>query len=543
MKKWLCAITCSLTILSTPSLIADAETVLISYENPQDTKTLEQILENSSYELFPTPQLMTATVSAETKAALEKLPLQVTIEEDEHMTVLEEKSAASLWNIQALSIPIAWNKNYTGKGVKIAVIDTGINAVASLPNVKKRVSFVKDDPKTAINESDNVDRGYNDQGHGTLVASIIGSQMHTQMMVQGVAPNAEIYALKYADGTQGGVASKIVKAINWSIENDMDIINISSGLKTDLTALHKVIKEATAKGILVVASAGNDGQSEKTRFPARYSEVISVGSINKYGDLSSFSNNMNGINFVAPGEEILAINRLGQVHTVNGTSFSAPHITALLALYKERFPYSKTKTILNYVKKSAKQTNIPRFDVPAFKRVESTVSVTKKTVKDHQINVNLNYSALSPQEQAVILVDKKIIGYTTANQYSLKNLSANKKHQIEVRQLDAFGNWSEASTLMVKTLKDVTPPAAPTDFEAIIQNEGHVKLAWKQKMPADFAKTTIYENGVKLATTTEKSYTPKKTLKLNTHYTYKIVAVDTTGNRSKAKELSIIRYK
>lgn len=542
MKKLLCIIIVSLMILASSTYVANAKSVLISYEKPQDALLIEQKLANTSYELLQATQLITANITAEKRVQLEQLPIHLTIEDDQPMNILQEPST-SLWNIQKLAVPTAWSGNFTGKGVKIAVIDTGINEIPALANVKKRVSFVKDDPTTPINEADNIDRGYNDQGHGTLVASIIGSQANIQIPVQGIAPNAELYALKYADGTQGGVASTIVKAINWSIENNMDIINISSGLKTDVSALHKAIKQAVSKGILIVASAGNDGQSEKSRFPARYTEVISVGSINKYGDISSFSNNLKGINFVAPGEEILAFNQLGKVKAVNGTSFSAPHITALLALYKERFPYSSSEMLLQYLKKSANEAQIPRFSAPAFKELSSSVKVEKKTVKDHQIELKINYSALKAQEQAVILVDRKIIAYTTASSYRLTKLTSNKKHKIEVLLLNAIGNWSASSSVTIKTLKDITAPSAPNNFSATVRADGIVQLIWKQKKTADFSKTIIYENGVKVATTTTTSYVKNAPLKLKKHYQYKIISVDTSGNRSKAKELSITRYK
>ncbi|MBQ0141047.1 MAG: S8 family serine peptidase [Kurthia sp.] len=545
MKKWLAIAALSITFCYVNTIQANAqEEVLISYENEQDGQLIEENLASGSYEVLPAVNTIKAVISSEEKATLHALPIHMNIDTDERVTTLDNKNPTLTgWNLQTLDIPKAWTQNYTGKGVKIAIIDTGVNAISALPNIKKRVSFVEDAPYTAINEADNRDRGYSNQGHGTSVASIIASNQSGHSAVQGIAPNAELYALKYADGTKSGVASSIVKAINWSIENQMDIINISSGLTTDVKALHQAVKAAHAKGIFIVASAGNDGQFKKTRFPARYAEVISVGSVNKYGDLSSFSNNLNGINFAAPGEGVQTLSQSGKIRTVNGTSFSAPHVTGLLALYKERFPYSKAGSILKSLKSSTSTDLVPHFKAPEFHTITDSVTVESKKVTDHQVNLKLNYSSLTNKKQAVILLNNQIIGYSKATSYHLKKLAADKKQKIEVRLIDETGNWSEPSAVTVKTAKDVTAPNAPSDFQAKLSNDGHVLLKWAQKKPGDFAKTIIYENNVKIGTTTSTMYQSKHTLKINKHYNYKLVTVDTTGNRSNAKNLTITRYK
>lgn len=545
MKKWLVAIALSITCcyMSAPEVHAQ-EDVLISYHSSQDRQLIEEVLAMDAYESWVAVNTIKATLSSEKIAKLKALPIDVQIDSDEVISALSNtQTTSTLWNLKKLNISTAWLQNYTGKGVKIAVIDTGINNISALPHVKKRVSFVTDDPATTINEADHIDRGYNGQGHGTSVASIIAGQANGQSVMRGIAPEAELYALKYADGTKSGLASAIIKSINWAIEHKMDIINISSGLTTDVHALHQAVKNAHAKGIFIIASAGNDGQFNKARYPARYAEVISVGSINKYGDLSSFSNNMSGINFAAPGEEILALNQEGKSRTVNGTSFSAPHITGLLALYKERFPYSKPSSLLNYMKKSAASDFVPHFQAPAYQAIKDKVSVRKTKVTDHQVDLKLTYPSTAKNVQAVILLNNQIVGYTKASSYRLSNLRANSKQKIEVRLIDSIGNWSKATSLTIQTAKDTTAPDAPSKFQAKINTNGTVRLSWVQKKTGDFDKTLIYENGVKVASTASTTYQLNKVLKINKHYTYKLVTIDTTGNRSKAKKLTVTRYK
>lgn len=131
----------------------------------------------------------------------------------------------SYWNLNYVKAPYFWRNGYLGKGVKVAMIDTGINNVPDLKNVVKRISFVKDNPKTkTIDESDVWDRGNYGEGHGTSVAAVIGAQIGGKTFntsisdIIGVAPNVRLYSLKYADGTKDGTVGEIITAINWSIK-------------------------------------------------------------------------------------------------------------------------------------------------------------------------------------------------------------------------------------------------------------------------------------------------------------------------------------
>ncbi|MCK9910144.1 S8 family serine peptidase, partial [Microbacteriaceae bacterium K1510] len=110
----------------------------------------------------------------------------------------------------------------------------------------------------------------------------------------------------------------------------MNIINMSFGMPQYSEALSRMVKRASSQGIVMVASAGNNGAA--VEFPARYPGVIGVGALNENGKLADFSSRGKGLNVAAPGVNILSTWPGNQFKTLNGTSMAAPHITGLTAL-------------------------------------------------------------------------------------------------------------------------------------------------------------------------------------------------------------------
>ncbi len=150
-------------------------------------------------------------------------------------------------------------------------------------------------------------------GHGTMVAGLI----HL------VAPKAMLMPVKVfaADGT--ATISQIVNGIYWAVDHNASVLNMSFSTTQPSAALEKAIVYANSKGVICVASAGNDGRAEVV-YPGAYSMVIDVASINNDSIRSLFSNYGSQIELAAPGEAVITTypgNRYAQVW---GTSFSAP---------------------------------------------------------------------------------------------------------------------------------------------------------------------------------------------------------------------------
>lgn len=238
------------------------------------------------------------------------------------------------WAQQRLDFTDVWGIT-KGKGVTVAVVDSGINQ--SHPQLAGRVT--KSIDLTGTHNTDCY-------GHGTEVAGIIAGKderngAHPIPFV-GVAPEAKLISIKVQDqetSTDGGAL--LARGIMRAVEAGADIINVSA-YNTDYPLLRKAVREAADKHVLIVASAGNtDPQkkaSEQEAFPASYPTVLSVGAVGPSGPVSGFSNTTSKVDVTAPGESIISTCGDGYVGDLQGTSFSAPYVTGVAALIKASKP-------------------------------------------------------------------------------------------------------------------------------------------------------------------------------------------------------------
>lgn len=226
------------------------------------------------------------------------------------------------WGITATQAVYAHQKGIAGQGIKIAVLDTGVDSSHPDLRIAGGYSFVEGEET------------YEDQhGHGTHVAGIINALPNGYGVI-GMAPEAEVYTLKVMDTSGMGYYSSVIQAIEWCIQNEIQIVSMSFGGMEDSEILHQVIQEAaTEHGILFVAAAGNNGAGVETEtYPARYSEVLSVGAVNESNQQSSFSSAGNELDIVAPGEQIWSTTVHGEYGLRSGTSMATPYVAGAAAL-------------------------------------------------------------------------------------------------------------------------------------------------------------------------------------------------------------------
>lgn len=253
---------------------------------------------------------------------------------------LNDQSSANMpqlqWGLKALRVEHAW-KYSVGAGTRVAVIDTGVDATH--PDLRRSVHGGVDLlASTGEHQSgggdelgmENGSTAADQNGHGTHIAATIAGSGMTGLL--GVAPAASLYSVKAFDHHGAAYISDIVRAIEWCIRKRMDIINMSFGMPANSPALHEAILRAARKGILLVASAGNGGLPDAVDFPARYPSVLSVGAVNRRGEVAAFSKRGADVEVYAPGTQILSAWPGGGYKHLDGSSMATAHISGLIAL-------------------------------------------------------------------------------------------------------------------------------------------------------------------------------------------------------------------
>ena len=184
-----------------------------------------------------------------------------------------------------------------------------------------------------MEESNNYVAGFSDMIfiHNTHLAGVIAA-LANQTGIIGVSPEASLYGVKCLDSEGIGEDYNIIAGINWCVENNMDIINMSFGDKETTKAEKDALDSAAENGVVLVAAAGNSGVGKDTMdYPAKYSNVISVGATDKKDKRASFSSTGPGLEVMAPGVDILSTTP-GSYFAYSGTSMACPHVVGEIAL-------------------------------------------------------------------------------------------------------------------------------------------------------------------------------------------------------------------
>lgn len=259
---------------------------------------------------------------------------------------------ANEYNFSLINMRIkeAHAQGLTGAGVKIGIFDTGY-------------TYGHPDLKAPIFDFDYTNDQYaNDEnGHGTHVAGTIGMARNNSGYIGG-AFDADFYIFKVLNGAGSGNINWIIDASKKAIELKLDIVNMSLGSSQGTPELEKAIKAMTRAGIIVVCASGNDSR-EVCSYPAAYENVISVGSVTRYNELSNFTNICDSLTVLSYGDDIVSTWIDGNYKTLSGTSMATPHISALVALYVEYYKNKgvklNTKKAIDLLKNGANIEGIP----------------------------------------------------------------------------------------------------------------------------------------------------------------------------------------
>ena len=227
------------------------------------------------------------------------------------------------WGLATASFPGAWDVA-RGSGARIAVVDSGAySGHIDIGKIVAQHDFVRRD---AVADDAN--------GHGTHVTGVAGALTNNGKGVAGGCPGCALLIAKVVGATGSTKDSKIVKGINWSVNNGADVVNLSLSGPGDSSVLRTAIADASRSAV-VVAAAGNEGTREDPtveQYPAAYPEAIAVSATNASDELAGFSSRGDWVDLAAPGVNIRSTLAGGGYGGENGTSVSAPFVSAVAGL-------------------------------------------------------------------------------------------------------------------------------------------------------------------------------------------------------------------
>ncbi|MDQ3276719.1 MAG: S8 family serine peptidase [Bacteroidota bacterium] len=270
------------------------------------------------------------------------------------------------WGCQAIKLPASKS---TGKGVNIAVLDTGLNLTHpdfSRLNIQSK-SFIK---------QQDVEDG---NGHGTHCCGIsVGGLQKKTGWRYGVAIDANLFAGKVLNNQGAGYDSGILAGIEWALQNKCKVISMSLGGgveegETFSPAYERVARTALRNGCIIIAAAGNESEREfglvkPVGHPANCPSIMAVAALDndlRVADFSCGGINLNGgqVDIAAPGVDIYSSWKGKKHRTISGTSMATPFVAGIAALLWEKYPKATPAEIWMKLVQLARRLNLPAADV------------------------------------------------------------------------------------------------------------------------------------------------------------------------------------
>lgn len=309
--------------------------------------------------------------------------------------IANDTNRSSQWGLDKININDGWTISTGSNTVKVGIIDSGVDASHQELSINSTLS------KGYITGYTNP--GVDNIGHGTNVAGIIGAATNNQNGMSGICWNVDLISLRVVCDANGNFDNWAIRsAIIYAKNNGIDILNMSFGNSSSNLLIKNAISNYSG---LIVASAGNDTRDNDTNphYPSGYpyNNIISVGSSDSSDAISNFSNfGQTTVDLFAPGSSIYTTDKVpSNYRYAHGTSFAAPHVTAVAALIKSTNPSLSAIQIKNII----------------LNNVDAIPSMTNKCVSGGRLNA---YSSLLAAIPSVTL---------SSNQHitPLKNMSTN----------------------------------------------------------------------------------------------------------------------
>ena len=332
----------------------------------------------------------------------------------------------------------------TGSGVVVAILDTGVDhdhedlddnmwdAPGGTCNVNGSIVTCPNYGWDFVNGDNDPN---DDNGHGSHVAGIVAAEDNSVGMV-GVAPEAQIMAVKVLASNGVGSNIDIVDGIEFAMNNGADVINMSMRTFSWSLAMQTAVDEAYESGVTVIAATGNEHESLQA-YPAAFENAIAVGSINQTADsynerLDNFSN-YGPVDVVAPGSSVYSVNDGGGYITMGGTSMAAPHVAGVAALIKEKYSSltpAKIKQVLETTATDLGETGRDRYygsglvnALAATGTLSNQVMLKTNFTDDNVLSAPTYYQAVQPADGTTAATIKVIVSDTSGNLVNNQSVS------------------------------------------------------------------------------------------------------------------------
>ncbi|MEH2144939.1 S8 family peptidase [Nostoc sp.] len=400
------------------------------------------------------------------------------------------------WGADLIKAPEAWAHGYTGKGVVVAVVDTGVDY--NHEDLKNNIwTNTKEIAGNGIDDDGNgyVDDNYgwnfadqnnntlDNNGHGTHVSGTIAGE-NNNYGVTGIAYDAKIMPVKVLDESGSGSFNSISKGIRYAVDNGANVINLSLGGPYSNSTLESAIDYASSKGVIVVMAAGNDGGSSP-EYPASYASKsgIAVGAVDRNNNMPDFSNRSGTkeIAYVtAPGVKVYSSVPNNQYATYSGTSMAAPHVAGVVALMlsaNHNLTDAQVRQIVTETAGNSTQTTSSSFNLSNVSSLANQVIASTATNSTQTTSSSFNFPNVSSLANQAMSEDNLLhINAQTANYTSQTISSFNSSHvgsltgqaitetakYLTPETISSFNN-SDVSSLTGQTITETTKYQTPTE--------------------------------------------------------------------------------
>ncbi|MEX1049699.1 MAG: S8 family serine peptidase [Akkermansiaceae bacterium] len=429
------------------------------------------------------------------------------------------------WYLSKIEAPAAWETSVGSSSVIVAVVDSGVSG--SHPDIAGKVLQGYDFVNNDTDASD-------DNGHGTAVAGITAASSNNSLGMASVSWNSAILPVKVLGANGSGSYSGMANGITWAADNGARIINLSLGGTSSSRTLQNAVNYAWNRNIILVAAAGNNGNSTAF-YPAACNNVVAVSATDSSDRRPSWSNYGSYVDIAAPGVSVLTLQNSSSYAYWNGTSFSSPVAAGVVALMAAANSGLSNAAVVDALLKNSDDIGAAGYDVyyghgrvNARRAVAAvTTSVPGDTTAPSvaitspadgatlagTLNVSLSASDNVGVTKVELYIGGVLHGQSTSATASFSWNTTNSldgAYTLEARAYDAANNIASKSinvTVKNSTLADTTAPLAaitsPADGSTLKGKTVRVNVSASDDL--SLTKVELYIDGKLFGTSSSES--------------------------------------